>query len=363
MPVGRETEAQVMLIQCPKCKTTYKVSEEILKGAAPALRCSRCKHTFHVEKETIREEATEKLSSPDETARRTDQDQELSFAFPPNEGPETIGKNAKGDEEPLVDIAAAHERRSHPSNEGLDQRSTRDRHSKREAPFTFSEREAPGKGEKTIESSEHRQSQTPQSHATASHVEPPDKILSLDPYRDQQASTAPYFTLFGLLVVFYSLVAVFNYAHPKATEDVVRKIPLVGPSVLKNNHLKNGVILQSLRADYQSIQGNREVFVITGVALNQNPVKVREVRVAGLIYNQEGQGIEQQTVWIGNAISAKIVRGMTAQDVSDLQRLPPLKSFDIPPGDSIPFTIVFLKPGKGVKDFSCEVVAAEGETA
>jgi predicted Zn finger-like uncharacterized protein len=344
-----------MLIQCPSCKTTYKVSEEILKGAASALRCSRCKHTFHVEKGTAREEPAEKVSLPEE-AVPTAEDQELSFAFPPNEESETIGKNAKLD-------AATHERRSHTRNERWDQRSMDEKHSRREAPFTFSESDAPGTAEKTIELPEHPQSPTPQADATARHVEPSDKILPLDPYRDQQASTAPYFTLFGLLIIFYSLVAVFNYAHPKATEDIVRKIPLVGPSVLKNNHLKNGVILQSLRADYQSIQGNREVFVITGIALNQNPVKVREVRVAGLIYNQEGQGIEQQTVWIGNAISAKIVRGMTAQDVSDLQRLPPLKSFDIPPGDAIPFTIVFLKPGKGVKDFSCEVVAAEGETA
>jgi predicted Zn finger-like uncharacterized protein len=347
-----------MLIQCPQCKTTYKVSEEILKGAAAAFRCSRCKHTFEVETETAREEQTKKMSSREDTVRRADEDQELSFAFAPENAHET----AKVDEEPFVNIAAADDRRS-PRNERLDRWSMSDSEPKLETPFTLSERATPAKSKKTIDPPKDPQLQAPQSHATASPVEPADNILSLDPYRDQQASTAPYFTLFGLLIIFYSLVVVFNYAHPKAIEDVVRSIPLVGSSVLKNNHLKNRVILQSLRADYQSIQGNREVFVVTGVALNQNPVKVREVRVAGLIYNQEGKGIEQQTVWIGNAISAKIVRGMTAQDVSDLQRLPPLKSFDIPPGDSIPFTIVFLKPGKGVKDFSCEVVTAEGETA
>ena len=347
-----------MLIQCPQCKTTYKVSEEILKGTAAAFRCSRCKHTFEVETEAGREEQTKKMSPREDTLRRADEDQELSFAFSSESGREKAQA-----EEPFVNIAASDDRRSDPSNEGSDRWSMSDSEPKREASFTLSERAEPGKGQKTIDSPKDPQLQTSQSRATASPVEAADNILSLDPYRDQQASTGPYFTLFGLLIIFYSLVAVFNYAHPKAIEDVVRSIPLVGSSVLKNNHLKNRVILQSLRADYQSIQGNREVFVVTGVALNQNPVKVREVRVAGLIYNEEGKGIEQQTVWIGNAISAKIVRGMTAQDVSDLQRLPPLKSFDIPPGDSIPFAIVFLKPGRRVKDFSCEVVAAEGDTA
>ncbi len=38
-----------MLVQCPKCKTTYKVSDEVVKGTSPAFRCSRCKHTFELE--------------------------------------------------------------------------------------------------------------------------------------------------------------------------------------------------------------------------------------------------------------------------------------------------------------------------
>jgi hypothetical protein len=45
-----------------------------------------------------------------------------------------------------------------------------------------------------------------------------------------------------------------------------------------------------------------------------------------------------------------------------LQRLRPLKTFEIPPGDSVPFTIVFLKPPKAVKKFTATVLAAEEET-
>ena len=188
-----------------------------------------------------------------------------------------------------------------------------------------------------------------------------DNVLSLDPYRDQPASTVPFLSLFGLLVMLFGFATAFHLAHPNVSEGIVRSIPLVGPSVLKNNHLKNGVALQSLHASHQTIQGNREVLVITGVAQNQNPVVIREVRVAGQLYNLEGKEIEQQIIWIGNAISPRIIRGMTVQDISDLQRLKPLKTFEIPPGDSIPFTIVFLKSTKEIKDFSCEVLTAEGE--
>jgi hypothetical protein len=188
-----------------------------------------------------------------------------------------------------------------------------------------------------------------------------DNLLSLDPYRDQPASTAPFLTLFGLLVMLFGFATAFHLAHPGVSEGLVRSIPLVGPVLLKNNHLKNGVALRSLGASHQTIQGNREVLVVTGTAQNQNPVVIREVRVAGQLYDLEGKETEQQIIWIGNAISPRIIRGMTLQDIADLQRLKPLKTFEIPPGDSIPFTIVFLKPTKETKDFSCEVLRAEGE--
>jgi hypothetical protein len=91
-------------------------------------------------------------------------------------------------------------------------------------------------------------------------------------------------------------------------------------------------------------------------------VVIREVRIGGETFGADEKSIEQQEMWIGNAISAKIIRGMTAQDILDLQRLKPLKTFEIPPGDSVPFTIVFLKPVKAVKEFTATVLAAEEET-
>jgi hypothetical protein len=141
----------------------------------------------------------------------------------------------------------------------------------------------------------------------------------------------------------------------------LKKIPLIGSAVLKNNHLKEGILIRSLSTGYQSIQGNREVFTVSGVALNQNPVVLREIQLIGKIYNQDGKEIERQTIWVGNTISPKIIRGMTLEDIPQLQELKPLKSFEIPPGDSIPFTIVFLKSAKGAREFTCGVALAEGD--
>jgi hypothetical protein len=86
---------------------------------------------------------------------------------------------------------------------------------------------------------------------------------------------------------------------------------------------------------------------------------VREIQITGKVYNDAGKELEHQTIWLGNTLSAKIIRDMTTEDIPHLQSLKPLKSFEMPPGDSISFAIVFLKSTKTANNFTCEVSLAE----
>jgi predicted Zn finger-like uncharacterized protein len=337
-----------MIVRCPSCKTTYKVADELVKDTKPAFRCSRCKHTFELESAETPERSVDSAHAAASLFSKTQQERELSFTFAPKK--QEDGENRK------EFIPSPREDFKFPARSAEDQ-SMGNVESTVDEPLTSSEPD-PGMGADQVPDSP---PQLSPSQPLPLARETTDNVLSLDPYRDQPASTVPFLSLFGLLVMLFGFATAFHLAHPNVSEGIVRSIPLVGPSVLKNNHLKNGVALQSLHASHQTIQGNREVLVITGVAQNQNPVVIREVRVAGQLYNLEGKEIEQQIIWIGNAISPRIIRGMTVQDISDLQRLKPLKTFEMPPGDSIPFTIVFLKSTKEIKDFSCEVLTAEGE--
>ena len=345
-----------MLVQCPKCKTKYKVSDEVVKDATPAFRCSRCKHTFELETPEVPEPVVRETKSPNVPPAATKEESELSFTFP-LQGKEPL----QGDEQKkFAESFARDVEQSAGDSEFHDRWSMNIPEPKNEEPFVISPSHGDSQEKKITQPPVRGPLEKPASQVTsAATPESSPNVYSIGPYRDQRASTAPFLTLFGLFIVFFSFAAAYHEVHPQASEGIVQKIPLVGSSVLKNNHLKEGVLLQSLQSSYQMIQGNREVFVVTGVALNQNPVVIREVRIAGQLYNQAGKEIEQQTIWIGNAISPKIVRGMTAQDISDLQRLKPLKTFEIPPGDSVPFTIVFLKPNREAKNFSCEIVSAE----
>jgi predicted Zn finger-like uncharacterized protein len=348
-----------MLVQCPKCKTTYKVADEVVKGAAAAFRCSRCKHTFELETEDTEEIAATVPPSTEETTPIADENPELNFDFAAKtETGVAQAKEEQFSDASLRDGLLADEKDAEPSEDW----SISTGATSQDEPFTLAAHEATPADQKIIDApadgepqASSFQSSRPQWDATAS-------VLPIETYRDQQASVIPYFSLFGLLVIFFSIMTAFIEVHPATSEAFVKKIPLVGTTVLKNTHLKSGVLLQSLVASYQSILGNKEVFVITGIAANQNPIVIREVKIQGQIFNDDGKELEQQTVWIGNAISPKIVRGMTAQDILDLQRLKPLKTFEIPPGDSAPFTIVFFKSLKqSVKNFTCDIVSAEGD--
>ena len=352
-----------MLVQCPKCKTTYKVSDEVIKGTSPAFRCSRCKHTFELE--TMASVASPDGKSPpaEQGALKSRDERELSFTFGARSAAEEDpfqGQRARrlpGRKEATVPptpqslTTGSDDKISEPWSLSVPEET-------REMPFTMN---PPSIEENSLEAPAAASPHEASAETNPTSQEAADNIFPIHTYRDQAASTVPYITLFALLVIFFFLATAYLEAHPKVTEDVVRQIPLIGPSVVRNGYLKNGVLLKSLRADYQSIQGNREVLVVSGEAVNQNPVVIREVRVVGQLYNQSGKTVEQQAIWVGNALSPQIIRGMSAQDIVDLQRLKPLKSFEVPPGDSISFAIVFLRPTKEVKDFSCKVLSAEGE--
>ncbi|HEX6436016.1 MAG TPA: zinc-ribbon domain-containing protein [Candidatus Binatia bacterium] len=347
-----------MLVKCPSCATTYKVADEILTGTAPAFRCSRCKHMFEgdldasVEAVPLRAESESKIQGEDEG--------ELAFVFEAEDQDPRDDRDQDGINPP----PPTHFPPPDPVDSLVEQETQRwsvPAEIKAEEPFTISG----DPRSQQIEGKPDRHEDGKRARKPAEEVlptMPTSNISSLEPYRDQQTSTLPYLSLFALLILFFSLATAFQYAYPKVLDGWMKKVPFIGAAIARNDRLKEGVALQSLRGNYQVIQGNREIFVVTGVAMNQNPVVIREVRIGGETFGSDEKSIEQQEMWIGNAISAKIIRGMTAQDISDLQRLKPLKTFEIPPGDSVPFTIVFLKPAKAVKKFTATVMTAEEET-
>jgi predicted Zn finger-like uncharacterized protein len=346
-----------MLVQCPKCRTTYKISDEVIKSAAPAFRCSRCKHTFELKDDP--QFGPEQQQEAKHHNAETGPEAELTFAFPMPPAPLSPPERTEAEIKSVKPTAA-----DDPMGNSAHQEIAVLKARHQEAlPIVKTDAVTPPV--KTKQPKDKKDFAIPEPvHTGAPKGQESDSVRNILPmasYVDQRASIFPYMTLFGLLAIGLGLVAVLSRAHPGASATIIRNIPIVGPMLLKNNHLQQGILIRSLRSGYQGIQGNREVFVVTGVALNQNPVVIREVQITGKVFNETGKELEQQTIWLGNTISTKIIRGMTTEDIPHLQNLKPLKSFEIPPGDSVPFTIVFLRSAKAAKDFTCQVIMAAAE--
>lgn len=344
----------LMLVQCPSCLTTYRVSDNLITMPNPTFRCSRCKHIFILVLKSEVSPAPETTTSPPSAPRQDEEeDRELSFSFPPLKDREARDERSEG----ILASSAEEEQPSPLTKESEGRWALAPQDPLDEEPFTipdenrFPQMDIPAAVEPELEENWQLSSPVPEEREDATFF---------DPNRDRPGSTIPYLSLFGALLLIYSLVLLMHQVQPKTTETLIKTIPWLGSSVLKNNHLQQGIAFQSLRPSFQTILGNREVFVVSGVAVNRNPISVREVRVEGFIYNAEGKEIESQAISVGNAISSKIIRDLTAQEISILQRLSPQKRFEIPPEESAGFLIVFFKPAGEIKKFSCRVLSAEG---
>ena len=186
-------------------------------------------------------------------------------------------------------------------------------------------------------------------------------IATQDSHKGGPVSVIPYISLFGILLLTFSLVTLVYQAQPAKLEAYFKSVPWFGPVIFKNSHLRQGVVLESLRSGFQKILGGRKVFVISGKISNRNPVSVREIRLEGLVHTAAGKQVGRQTISVGNPISSKIIRDMTVREITILQRLKPQKRFEIAPDGSAAFTIVFLRPDKDIKSFSCRVLTTKGE--
>ena len=387
-----------MLVECPSCHTTYKVSDSLITTPNPTFRCSRCKHIFVLGLK-IEPAPVGEITGASATPPSKGEEPELSFSFTPSGKTETP-------KEAIGKVPESREAEQPPETEGMTQAEAEPSESPTDpAPSPPKALPAPNPGPAepqltpdierslalaqgkddswSIAPSPTRSEQPftiPEEKPSLQMDSPPEPAAdfgadwqesypilderesdsALDPYRDRPLSTVPYISLFGALLLIFSLLTLMYQAQPKTIEAALKGIPWLGPTILKNNHLQHGISLQALRPSFQTIQGNREVFVLSGIAVNRNNISVREVRVEGHIFNAEGKEIDRQTISVGNALSSKIIRDLTAQEISILQKLNPQKRFEISPDESAGFVIVFLKPSAEVKNFSCRISAVDG---
>jgi predicted Zn finger-like uncharacterized protein len=346
-----------MLVQCPSCHTTFRVSENAVTAPKPTFRCSRCKNVFVLGAKAGH--PARAPSQPTTSAPRREKAAELSFSFPAPEPHDTerekmaaISNSATPGNGPAPASGQNEASLIIPPKRGDDWSIARERGA--DESFTMS-------GERSFAEFD-KPSEQPFRFArerdkVAKQGEPAQATVA--PASSRPLSITPYFLLSGIMLFFFSGVTAVYKAKPALIESSLRAVPWIGSSVLRNDHLRQGIALQTSRPRFQRIQGNREIFLLSGVAVNRNRVRVREIKIEGYIFGSDGKVIERQVITVGNAISSKIVRDLTHQEISDLQKQGPVKRFEILPDESAPFSIVFLKSNPDIQSFGYRVLSAE----
>ena len=340
-----------MLVQCPGCRTTYRVSEEAVAMPKPTFRCSRCKNVFDLDAKTPSKPARERTDAPSQTGIES---QELSFSFPAAEPPAKT--NHHNDEDTISDLSApavaVNGPAAHANATALPGEEPQQEWS------LFKQRGEdfvrPDDGPRRFDDN----AETPFVFARERQVASDDNT-DIDAPTDTPVSLMPFVLLCAAIIVVCASVTLLYKARPQPVEQILKAVPFIGGSISRNDYLRQGIVLQTSLTRFQRIQGNRDVFILSGSAVNRNRVRVREIRIEGFLYGRDGTVIERRVITVGNAISPKIIHDLTQQEILDLQKQGPVKRFEIQPDESAPFSIVFLQTNAAAQSFGYRVLSAE----
>ena len=355
-----------MIIQCPYCNTRFQLDESRLSGAHPMLKCSRCRHIFPGPTPPAGASVTPK-TTPDATPtsptpKPPAATENLSFTFSPSPGKEPPGKEPDltidepepefhlGTEEDDPTELAIPETSPPPEPEpSTSQRPVR--HESAPAPRRPGPKKSDDFGDDAFPDEFHDEIE----EQLQSEFDEPFEEEAPMP---RGISVRPVIVFLGLVVGVYGVVAWTLRANPAVADSLFRKLPFIS-SLTEDRLLNRKIVLSDVTGGYQRIKDGQNVFVITGHALNNATVTVRNVEIVGRLFSKEGNQLDEKAIYCGNVISLKILKSLTQREVSVLQDLKPPKRFGIAPGEDTVFVIVFMQPPNGVTEFSGQVASAQ----
>lgn len=344
-----------MIVQCPYCATRYEVETARLNAPNPMLKCSRCHHIFPAP-------SSKKQPAAASTARSAEApERNLTLPFEratwKDEAPPTSADDLNvpdaddegftlGTEEPPAELNLPHEP-PEPETPVTPEATVFDEED--EVDVEREPQESIGRDEEEPEqpAARRRTAQT-RSRRTARRSQP----------ESERGKMWALFIFMAAVVGAYGMLTRALFASPALCDKLVGRLPLIG-TLADERLLTRKVALSDVVGNYQRIKEGKEVFVITGKALNTAPLALHSVQLLGKLYSPGGEVLEQKTIYCGNVISAKVLKDLTQQEVSILQKLNPPKRFMIEPGESSTFVIVFMDPPRGAVEFSAQVVAAQ----
>jgi len=338
-----------VIVQCPYCATRFQLDDARVKGTSPRLRCSRCRQIFAAPSGKA---AARKPTPPPRLSPADAPPQSLSLPFEESSWKDEPEAPAAGD---FSDAAADEE-----FTLGTGQ-----------PPKEFDLPPPDEPAEATAGAAAASDEALAEADLEEADADEPDGDVEDADEMTRRADTGVQSERGKLIVIaIFLAIVVAGYAgfaaaliaSPALGERVIgaitQRLPLLG-GFGNERLLTRKVALTDIAASYQRIKEDTEVFMITGRAINTSPVALHSVQILGRLYDAAGQELERKTIYCGNAISTKVLKDLSPREVSVLQTLNPPSRFQIEPGQSATFVIVFMKPPPAAAEFSAQVVSAQ----
>jgi predicted Zn finger-like uncharacterized protein len=372
-----------MIVACPYCATRFTLDEARLAGANPMLKCSRCRHVFPAPSPKKQAPASpkgaaaaqESLPLPFEESGWKDEapsvaGDDLTISEP--EERYTLGADGPADDLVLPAHPAAE-----PDATLRDERPSARRAAAASRPpapagapvaaagvgAAGDEDGAGGEGESDADDAAadtlvHDAAPQPASPRGASRRR---SARGTRRREDESGKVWVLGVFLAVVLASYAMLTRALFASPNLCDHWLSRVPLLG-SMGSEHLLSRKVALSEVAGSYQRLRDGKQVFIISGKAVNTAPVALHGVQIAGKLFDSEGHEVDQKVIYCGNVISAKMLKDLTPPGISILQSLRPTKGFTIEPGESSTFVIVFMDPPPQAVEFGTQVAAAQRHT-
>jgi predicted Zn finger-like uncharacterized protein len=340
-------EERRLIVECPRCRARYRVESDVLVQDQ-TFKCSRCSHIFAHEAQSAVEPETapqKPLVAPVSPARHTEIRRE-----PARHDAESLAFTFSSAAQPAA--AAAAESRSTPPPSAP-------RRTVAQAPdYSFDDEE--------LDAVPSAVDDEPGPDPAVDPEDEPRFVRGEDDLRverERAGSTGrPYFVYLSVLVMGYAILTLDLVNHPARAEKLLASVPMAGRMLSEDHLLQTRIQLQDVEGVYQQIKEDRLVFIVSGRAVNTSNEPLKGVQIESTIVDASNHTVEAKSIYCGNAMSLKIVKDLSPKEISLLQRLEPTRRFEIRPGESAGFSVVFLNPPRGLKEFTARVAAAQPST-
>ena len=280
-----------MTVSCPSCQTRYRLPPRSKLGRNPTYRCTKCRHVFSPEEEA-------------EAPAVDDDEDELTL-------------DAGDDEDDDAPV------------------------------FTIEPTPRRAKDDDDDEDEEDDDAPAPRRKRTGNGGD------GLAPAPQSTARFATWAALFVAMV--YGVISIYLHTHPAEARALFGQIPFIGDE-MRETRLHPGLIqLADVKGEFKRVHGDRLVFVITGVAINNAPVPVAGIQIQGRVVGAEDR---RQIVYAGAAPQDVIDLGI--REIELLQTLKPSSEWVLRPGEQDRFLVAFVEPQLPLSEFGAEVIAVRG---